>query len=301
MNSRNRVLTALLILTITLGVGLSAKAERPTPERLVGQMADIAPSAYQYRADRKADQNPPESWLALKHYAGQPLNKRVVRAIRPGTVVVYGLLVIASLLYLGPIYLQVVTGFKSFREVNIATMWRFPHAFSLASFVKGEFTAEMMLDTVWTLSHNNGPIFNKSVFYAHYDAANLLRILDVQRSGQVPEAILHDKVIGDYSESALMLWMIQLSERFPEIGAYVDWFKVEALGGLGSYVAGKNEQAKLYGVPPEVKASQAKAFEEANKKAGIEAAQAALAKAEFDKKYFTVMPNVHVEKFQRAA
>jgi glucose/mannose transport system permease protein len=58
------------------------------------------------------------------------------RAIRPGTVIIYGLLIIASLLYLGPIYLQVVTGFKSFREVNIATMWRFPHTFSLASFIK---------------------------------------------------------------------------------------------------------------------------------------------------------------------
>ena len=120
----------------------------------------------------------------------------------------------------------------------------------LASFVKGEFTAEMMLDTVWTLSHNNGPIFNKSVLYAHYDAANLLRVLDVQRSGQVPEAIVHDKVIHNYSESALTLWMIQLSERFPEIGAYVDWFKVEALGGLGSYVAEKKEQAKSTGCPP---------------------------------------------------
>ncbi len=58
------------------------------------------------------------------------------RRVQPGVVVVYCLLVIASLLYLGPIYLQVVTGFKSFREVNLATMWRFPHTFSLASFIK---------------------------------------------------------------------------------------------------------------------------------------------------------------------
>jgi len=58
------------------------------------------------------------------------------RAVRPGTVVVYSLLVIASLLYLGPIYLQVVTGFKSFREVNLATMWKFPSTFSLGSFIK---------------------------------------------------------------------------------------------------------------------------------------------------------------------
>ena len=33
----------------------------------------------------------------------------------------------------------------------------------------------------------------------------------------------------------------------------------------------------------------------------MEASKAAIAKAEFDKKYFTVMPNVHVEKFQLAA
>ena len=55
----------------------SAKAERPDLEKLVGQPADIASSAYQYRADRKADENPPESWLALMRYANQPLNKPV--------------------------------------------------------------------------------------------------------------------------------------------------------------------------------------------------------------------------------
>jgi len=62
----------LLTLTITLGAGLSARAERSDLERLVGQPADIASSAYQYRADRNADQNPPESWLALM---GMPTNR----------------------------------------------------------------------------------------------------------------------------------------------------------------------------------------------------------------------------------
>ena len=38
-------------------------------------VADIAPSAYQYRADRKAEENAPESWLAVMRFAGQPLNK----------------------------------------------------------------------------------------------------------------------------------------------------------------------------------------------------------------------------------
>jgi len=43
----------------------------------VGQPVDIAPSAYQYRADRKPAANPPESWLALLHAAHLPLNKPV--------------------------------------------------------------------------------------------------------------------------------------------------------------------------------------------------------------------------------
>ena len=49
----------------------------PRVDELAGQVADIASSAYQYRADRKAEENPPESWLALMRYAGQPLNKPV--------------------------------------------------------------------------------------------------------------------------------------------------------------------------------------------------------------------------------
>src|SRR5580765_5171034 len=44
-------------------------------EALVGQPADIAPSAYLYRADRKPADNTPESWLAVMRYARQPLNQ----------------------------------------------------------------------------------------------------------------------------------------------------------------------------------------------------------------------------------
>ena len=72
-------LSISLMLTIALGGSLSARAEQPDVEKLVGQPADIASSAYQYRADRGADLNPPESWLALMWYAGQPLNKPVDR------------------------------------------------------------------------------------------------------------------------------------------------------------------------------------------------------------------------------
>ncbi len=49
----------------------------PRLAALVGMPADIAPSAYQYRADRKPEENPPESWLALMRSAGLPFNKPV--------------------------------------------------------------------------------------------------------------------------------------------------------------------------------------------------------------------------------
>ncbi len=53
--------------------------ERQSPdlENLVGQPADIAPSAYQYRADRKPEENPPESWIGLMKFAGLPFDKPV--------------------------------------------------------------------------------------------------------------------------------------------------------------------------------------------------------------------------------
>jgi hypothetical protein len=58
-------------------VALQARAAETwqDPAALLGQPADIAASAYQYRADRKPQDNAPESWLAIMRYAGQPLNK----------------------------------------------------------------------------------------------------------------------------------------------------------------------------------------------------------------------------------
>lgn len=54
--------------------------------------------------------------------------------IRPGRVVIYLILIAASLFYLMPIYVLVVTGLKSYAEVNLATMWSLPSGFHLDSF-----------------------------------------------------------------------------------------------------------------------------------------------------------------------
>ena len=49
----------------------------PRQATLMGTPVDISSSAYLYRADRGADENPPESWLALMHYASLPFDKPV--------------------------------------------------------------------------------------------------------------------------------------------------------------------------------------------------------------------------------
>ena len=61
-------------------------------EKLAGQPADIAPSAYQYRADRKSEENPPESWIGLMKYASLPFDKAVDVNARAWKKVLCGLI-----------------------------------------------------------------------------------------------------------------------------------------------------------------------------------------------------------------
>ena len=46
-------------------------------DKLAGQPADIAPSAYLYRADRPAEANPPEAWVLLMQHANLPFDQPV--------------------------------------------------------------------------------------------------------------------------------------------------------------------------------------------------------------------------------
>lgn len=167
----------------------------------------------------------------------------------------------------------------------------------LHRFVTGEFSAEMMLDTNWTLAHNNGPIFNKGIFYTMY-GPNLIRVLDVQRSGQIPTAIIHDKAIRGHADPLCIEAMGKAESLLPGlVQPYVDWFVVEALGGVKSYPSDKQQQLNLHGESPAAKEANAKLA--AAKKQAEEAAK----KAQEEKALheFEIMPGVVVKKFQRAA
>lgn len=164
----------------------------------------------------------------------------------------------------------------------------------LCRFVKGEFSAEMMLDTIWTLSHNNGPIFNKGHFYTMYSGV-LVRILDVQRSGQVPQGVLFDPMISGFAESDLIAAMKSLKQRFPQdIGDYVDWEVVEALGSVHKYPNEKKAQTQKYGLSPEAKAAQDAKVAAEKAKAEAEAAK----KLDLEKNWLEIMPGQHVKKVE---
>jgi len=64
---------------VLAGLGAAAKGEEQDGSltAVAGRQADVAPSAYQYRADRGPDQNQPESWILLIQYAGLPYDKPV--------------------------------------------------------------------------------------------------------------------------------------------------------------------------------------------------------------------------------
>lgn len=102
----------------------------------------------------------------------------------------------------------------------------------LRRYVYGEFTAEMMLDTAFTLAHNNGTMFNKGYGWNHPHKSALLTVLDVQASGQIPN------LCWDYRNSAVpntpdipasvMALYDKLTEIIgPEFKKYVDWCKVK--------------------------------------------------------------------------
>lgn len=114
----------------------------------------------------------------------------------------------------------------------------------LKQFCHGEITAEMMLDTAFTLCHNNGPIFNKGMLYGMYHPEGIKEILDVQRAGMIPRYV-RDVIekVGNYAQykggkfvtKAMHDYVLQLEDMSAEFNGSVDWAKLKELGALGNY------------------------------------------------------------------
>ncbi|QWS69852.1 hypothetical protein [Vibrio phage vB_VpS_PG28] len=108
----------------------------------------------------------------------------------------------------------------------------------LYAFANGTISAEMMIDQSFHLAHNNGAIFNKGMVFNMY-SGSLALILDVQRSGQIPNLIQHglskngNKVLdlNHRKPSEELLAKHAQGKEYPD----VDWEAVMKLGAKQGY------------------------------------------------------------------
>lgn len=113
--------------------------------------------------------------------------------------------------------------------------------------VIGETSGEVFVDTAYTLAHNNGPMFNKGMLYSMY-SSDFIKVLDIQRSGQVAEAALSG-VVASYCGGPVLKALTDMQAEVSCFGKYVDWFKVESLGAVKTYTKEKAQQIKVHGDP----------------------------------------------------
>lgn len=126
----------------------------------------------------------------------------------------------------------------------------------LVNYVTGEWTAETMLDTVWTLVHNGGPIFNKQMLYRTQDNAALQQVLDIQRAGMIPRMVLAPHGAGKvtaekFINTGAQAFAKMVAQHLPGSADFkpipVDFAEVQKLGAVGNY---KHLIAQLGGTAP---------------------------------------------------
>lgn len=110
----------------------------------------------------------------------------------------------------------------------------------LGSFVKGETTGEMFMDTAFTLAHNTGPIFNKGMLYQEQTSA-IYKILDVQNAGQIPEYIKQYGGGNDFNGGMFVDYYVDQNYTKDSI-IEVDWEAVEKAGSKQKYTKQKKKQ-----------------------------------------------------------
>jgi hypothetical protein len=162
-------------------------------------------------------------------------------------------------------------------------------AVPLNEFVQGNISAEIMMDTAFTLEHNNGSMFNKGMLYNNYSGASLKKILDVQRSGQIPQLIAHHMAdLNSYITQDMQDYVTVFSKLEPGFSGRVDWSKVLNIHGSIAY---KNL----------VNATTANAQTWKEKlDANIKKAKAAAAKLALLKGSYEIMPGVQIPKGKRS-
>lgn len=160
------------------------------------------------------------------------------------------------------------------------------------AYSKGEYSAEMFIDTAYTLCHNNGPIFNKGMLYDHY-SNNFQKLLDVQRGGQMPQYFSETPVPFTAPNSVNRDWYLKAEKTLgDEFAGHVDWYLVDKWGvKSGSYESLKSNQTKKYGTPAWMVEEEKKKIEEIAKK---DKPKAMLMKKKLEGKVFEVLSDSFV-------
>jgi hypothetical protein len=157
--------------------------------------------------------------------------------------------------------------------------------------VYGETSIEMMLDVGYTLAHNTAPIFNKGMHYKH-NGSYLVKILDVQRGGQIPQ-LVKGKAVSEVEKGHQKL--LELCEQVIPgftVNPWVNWALVEKLGALQSYSSEKAHTEQQYGHLPTYQAEQQEIVVQVK---AVKEAQAAKKAAE-EGMYIEIMPGVKLKK-----
>ena len=106
----------------------------------------------------------------------------------------------------------------------------------LNDFVQGKISAEILMDTAFTLEHNNGQIFNKGMLYHNGNGSVLHKILDVQRSWQIPQLIAHHySDLNNYVTSDMRQYVDKFMRIDAGFGGRVDWLQVKNIHGTPCY------------------------------------------------------------------
>lgn len=112
--------------------------------------------------------------------------------------------------------------------------------------VLGETSLHTMTDTSYTLAHNTGAIFNKGFIYHKQVNHRLLKILDLQRAGALPQGMKSGYLEGascthtNTEEDKVNLRLLKkLVDRIyaltPDLPVEVNWKEVIAHGAVGKY------------------------------------------------------------------
>ena len=117
---------------------------------------------------------------------------------------------------------------------------------ALKKLVLGDISPLTFIDTAWTLAHNNGPMFNKGFLFG-MSGKKIIKVLDIQRAGQIPQYIYGTKQGWEISEGFVnnlhhVTWS-ECEKEIPTFKGIVDWTLV-ARDGVGGYYHTEHEHQK---------------------------------------------------------